>query len=133
MAVIELIPTIVTQETHGVALDNVLRVRLHEFLRGLPQSGNRVHVLVKTQYETILFLFVGHELERIVINVAEQLDAGLDSPVPFVIQHRLLTEEETRFESAHVAIADRVPIDNPSLFHILTNLRRLVLINVVWE
>lgn len=133
MAVVVLLSAVVTQEAHRVTLRDVLRVILHELLGRVPKSRNGFQVLVQTQDEAVLLLVVGHVLERVIVDIAEQLNARLNSPVPLVVQHRLLAEEEPRFKSAHVTIADRVSVDNLFLRHFLTNLLRLLLVNVVWE
>jgi hypothetical protein len=106
MAMIVGLSTIVTQETHRVVLGNMLGVSLHELFGTVPQSRNRFHVFVQTQHEAVLLLIIGHKFEDIVIHITEKLDAWLHSPVPIIVEHQWLTEEESRFKSAHMAIAD---------------------------
>ena len=133
MAVVVGFSTIITQESHGVALDNMLWVGLHEFLGALPESWNSLHIFVQTEDEAVLLLIVGHEFESIVVNVTEKLNAGLNTPVPFVVLHQFLLEEESGFESAHVTVADGVSVDDLTLSHIFTDLAGLVLVDVVGE
>lgn len=133
MAVIVVLSTIVTQESHGVALSNVLGVVLHEILNAIPKSRDGLDIFVQTQHETVLLLVLGHETEGVVVDVAEKLDAGLHSPVPFIVHHERLTEKEARLEAAHVTVADRIAIDNFALGHILPYLARLVLVDMVRE
>lgn len=124
---------IVAQETHRVALDNVFRVILDEFLGAVPKSRDGLHILVQTQHETVLLSIIRHVLESIVVDVAEEFNAWLHSPVPLIVQHQFLSEEEARLESAHVSVAYGISVDDLALCHILTNLARLVLIDVFWE
>lgn len=133
MATIVGLASIVTQKAHGVIFRNMLGMRLHELLGAVPQRWNGLHVFVQTQHETVLLLVIGHKFEDIIVDVAEKLDAWLNTPVPFVIHHQWLTEEEARFESAHMTVADRVSIDDLPLSHILPNLAGFLLINVLWE
>lgn len=132
MAVVVGISTVITQETHRVTLSNVLWVCLDELLCAIPQCWNGFHILVQTQHETVLLLVVGHEFESVIVNVAVKLNAWLNSPVPLIVQHQLLTEKEAGFESAHVAIADRVSVDDLALSHVFADLASLILIDVIW-
>ena len=133
VAVIVRVATIIAQKSHGVTLGNVLRVCLHKFLGALPQGWNSLDVFVETEHETVLLLVIRHKLEDIIVDIAEKLDAWLDSPVPLVVHHQGLTEKETRFEAAHVTVTDRVAINNLLLCHILANLSGSLLIYVFWE
>ena len=42
-----------------------------KFLVAIPQSRDGLDVLVQTEDEAVLFLVVGHELEGVVVDVAE--------------------------------------------------------------
>ena len=95
MAVVVRVSTIITQKTHRVLLGNVLRMILEESLCSIPQGRNSLHILVQTQHETVLLLVVGHKLEWIIVDVAEKLNAWLDSPIPLVVHHQWLSEEES--------------------------------------
>lgn len=133
MAVIVGIASIVTEISHRVTLHNMFGVVLHELLHTIPQRRDSLNVLVQAQHETVLLSVVCHVLESIVVDVAKQLDAWLNTPIPLVVQHQLLLEEESRFKAAHVPITNRVSVDDLPLGHILSDLCCLVLINVVWE
>ena len=133
MALVVVFTAIVTEEAHRVALSNVLGVVLHELLGASPESGNGVDVLVERKNETVLLVVLVHDAERIVVNVAEELDGRLNTPVVFVVHHELLSEEETGLESAHVTVADRVTVDDLALMHILTDLAGLLLVNPLGE
>lgn len=133
VAVVVSFTLVIGEETHGVALDNVLRVVLHPLLGALPQSGDSLNVFVQRKSETVLLLVVGHELESVVINVAEELDAGLNAPVPLVVEHQGVTEEEAGFVATHVSVTDRVSVDDLSGGHVGADLGSLVLVNPLRE
>jgi len=114
------ITTVVTEPAHGIALNNVLGVLLHETLCTFPKGRNSLLVLEQTEYETILLLVVCHELEWVVIDVAVKVDAWLHAPVPLVLIHQGLTEEESRLEATHVAVADGITVDDFLLSHFLS-------------
>ena len=106
MALVVGLPIVITQELHRVGLSDVLRMILDELLDTIPERWNRLDIFVQADDEAVLLLVVLHELERVVVNVTEELNAWLDSPVPLVVQHERLPKEETRLESAHVSVAD---------------------------
>ena len=133
MAVVVSVTTVVRKEAHGVTLDNVLGVVLHPLLGALPQGGNSLDIFVQGKGEAVLLLVVGHELESVVFNVAEELNAGLNAPVPFVIEHQGVTEEEAGLVTTHVSVTDRVSVDDLSGSHVGAHLGSLVLINPLGE
>lgn len=133
MALVVRLATVIAQETHGVVLSNVLGVILHKLGDTVPQGGDGLNVLVQAEHETVLLSILVHEAEGIVVDVAEQLDRGLDTPVVFVVHHQGLAEEEARLEAAHVAVADAVAVNDLALFHILANLLGLLLVDEIRE
>ena len=122
--------TIVTEESHGVTLGNVLGVVLHELRNAVPESGDGLEILVKAEHEAVLLLVLVHVAEGVVMDVAVELDARLDAPVVVVVHHKGLAEEEARLETAHVAVADAVTVDDLALSHVLANLLGLLLVDV---
>jgi hypothetical protein len=129
MALVVVLTTIVTEEAHRVVRGNVLRVVLHELLGTGPKGRNGVDVFVKRENKTVLLLVLVHDAEGIVVDIAEELDRGLNTPVVLVVHHEFLSEEETRLESAHMTVADGVTVDDLALMHVLTNLTGLLLVN----
>lgn len=121
---------VVAEEAHGVALGNVLWVVLDKLLDAIPESGDGLDVLVQAKNEAVLLVVLVHEAEGVVVDVAEQLDAGLHTPVVVVVEHELLSEEETGLKSAHVAVADAVAIDDLFGSHVLAHLLGLLLVDV---
>lgn len=121
---------VVAEEAHRVVLCNVLWVVLHEFLDTVPESRNGLDVFVETEHKAVLLALLLHQPEGVVMNVAEDLDAGLNTPVVIVVHHEGLAEKEARLESAHVTIADGVSVDDLALPHVLADLLGPLLINV---
>lgn len=133
MAVVVVFTTVVTQELHRVVGRNVLGVVLHELLGALPQRRNGSWVLVQTENEAVLLALLGHQTEGVVVDVAVELDGGLHSPVVFVVHHQRLAEEEARLEAAHVAVGNRITVDDLALTHVFANLFGLVLVDPLGE
>jgi hypothetical protein len=133
MALVVVLTTVITEETHRVVGRDMLGVVLHELLGASPEGRNGVDVLVKRENKTVLLVVLVHDTEGVVVDVAEELDGGLNTPVVFVVHHELLSEEETGLESAHVTVADGVTVDDLALMHILTDLAGLLLVNPLRE
>lgn len=127
------VSAIVTQKSHRVILGDMLRMSLHELLGAVPEGRDSLHVFVQTQNETVLLLVGLHEFENIVIDVAVELNAWLNSPVVLVVEHQRLAEEEPRFESAHMAITDGISVNDLLRGHVLPNLSSFILIDVFWK
>lgn len=106
---------------------------LHEALDAVPESRDGLDVFVQAEHETVLFLVVGHEFERIVVDVAEELNARLHTPVPLVLHHDGVAEEEARLVTTHMPVAHRIAINDLLLVHLLADLCSLVDINPFWE
>lgn len=133
MAVVVRLTTVVTEELHRVVLDDVLREVLGEVLGGIPEGGDGLDIFVQAESEAVLLLVLGHELEGVVVDVAVELNAGLDAPVPLVVEHQRVAEEETGLVAAHVPVADGVTVDDLLLLHLLADLGGLVLVNPLRE
>lgn len=131
MTVIVRCATVIAQELHRVALDDVLGMSRHELAHAVPKRRDGLDILVQTEDEAVLLAVIAHVLEGVVVDVAVKLDAGLDAPVPFELVHQLVAEEEARLEAAHVSVADRVPVNDLLFRHIFPHLARLFLIDEV--
>jgi hypothetical protein len=129
MASIVRYSSIVAQEIHGIVVGNVPGMFFHEGLHAIPNGRNRFLVLEQAQDEAVFLLVVGHELEDVVIDVAKELDARLDAPVPLVFEHQGLPKEEAGFKSAHVSVADGVSVYDFTLRHIFANFCGPILID----
>ncbi len=133
MAVVVRFTVIIAEELHRVVLGNVLREVLCEVLGGVPERGNGLDVFVQTEGEAVFLLLLGHELESIVVDIAVELNTGLDTPVPLIVKHQWVAEKETGLVAAHVSVADGVAVDDLLFLHLLTDLGSLVLVNPLWE
>lgn len=133
MAVVVRLSFVIADPFEGVALDDVLRVGCGEVLDGVPEGGNGLDVFVQAKGEAVLFVVLGHELEGVVFDVAEQLDAGLNAPVPLVVHHQGVAEEEAGFVSAHVPVADRIAVDDLLFLHLFADLGSPVLVDPFGE
>lgn len=125
--------SIVTEEAHGVVLGNMFRVVLDELLGAVPERGDCLLVLVQAKDKAVLLVAFLHDTERVIVDVAVKLDGGLDAPVVLVVHEQRLTEEESRLESAHVAVTDGVAVDDLALSHIFTDLACLFLVDPLGE
>lgn len=133
MAVVVRATVIVTQEAHRVIRRNVLGVVLHELLGAVPKRGDGLAILVQAENEAVLLVVLLHDAEGVVVDVAVELDGGLDTPVVLVVEHQIVLEEEAGLESAHVTVADGVAVDNLALSHVLADLLGLVLVDPAGE
>ena len=131
MAVVVRFSAVVAHPVHGISFDYVLGMLLHEGLGTIPKRWDCLHVFVKADHETVLLPIIGHELKRVVGDVAVQLDMWFNAPIPLVVVHDGLAEEEARLESAHVPVALGVSIDDLSLCHVFPDFARLLLVDEV--
>ena len=133
MTVVVRLPAIVTQKSHRVAFGDMFWMRFRKVLHAIPQLRNRLRILVETQDETVFLPVVAHVPEGIVVDVAEEIDAWLHTPVPFKLIQQRVAEKEARLEAAHVSVADGVSVDDLPLRHLFPDLARLLLIDEVGE
>lgn len=133
MAVVVGVSTIVANKAHRIAFYNIFWLFFDEFLHAVPQCRNCFHIFKQTQHERVLFVVVGHEFESIIVNITKELNAGLNAPVPLILQHKRLLKEEARLEPTHVPVAHGIAIDDLPLTHILTDCCSLVCVNPLWK
>lgn len=76
-----------------VALAQVRRVRGHELLGLRPKGLDGLRSVVEVDGKAVRFVVVLHIPKHVVIDVAEELDLGLNAPVvPITLQRRVLVE-----------------------------------------
>lgn len=97
---------VITEPVERVVLVEVFGMFLHEFLDTIPECFDGLTIFVETEDEAVFLLVVDHVFEWIVVDIAEEFDAWFNSPVPFVVLHERLLEEETRFEPTHMSVTD---------------------------
>lgn len=108
---------------------DVLRMILCELLDAVPQCWNGFNVFVQAEDEAVLLLVVLHESEWVIVDVAEELDTWLHTPVVLKLVHHWMAEEEAGFVSTHVPVADGIAIDDLPLSHIFTDSLSLLLVD----
>lgn len=133
VAVVVGLAVVVADELQRIVLGNVLGERLGEVLGCLPESRDGLDVFVQRKREGVLLVVISHELEGVVVDIAVHLDAGLNAPVPLVVEHQRVAEEEARLVAAHVPVADGVAVDDLLLLHLLADAGGLVLVNEIGE
>lgn len=98
---------VVAQEVITWILGEVLGMLGEELLRLGPQCRHSLFVLVERHGEAISLVVHLHKDERIVVEIAIELDTWLDTPIVVQIEREVVAEEESRLVSAHVAVAFR--------------------------
>lgn len=120
MASVVSLSAVIGEELECVIFRNVFGVCLHELFDSVPKSLDGLAILRQRNSESIDLLVILHEQERVIMQVTEELDVGLDSPIVVVFLKEVVPEEESGVEPAHVSVWDRAPIDNLLLLHLLT-------------
>lgn len=131
VALVIVLSTIITQETHRIILGDMLRVIFHELLHAVPERRDSINVFVQTQDEAVFLIVVLHKTEWVKCDVAKQLNARFHAPVKFVVHHQGMAEKEARFITTHVPIALRVSVDNLALSHIPSRFFGFLLVNPI--
>lgn len=129
MAKVVRLSAIIAKEAQHIILGDMLRMILHEGFRAVPEGGDGVAILVQTKDKAVFLLLLCHQAERVVVDVAEQLDGGLHTPVVLIVEHELLAKEETRLEATHVTITLGVAVDDLASLHVLSDLLCLILVD----
>ena len=94
MALVEGVASVIAQECHRVIRRDVFWMCLDKLLCAIPKSRNSLDIFVQSQNETVLLVVILHIAERIVMNIAEQLNAGLHSPIKLKLSKQRVAEEE---------------------------------------
>lgn len=82
----------------------VLRVISEEPDRFRPQSGQCFGFIVQRNGEAIRLVVILHVSKNVVVDIAKEMNFGLDAPIPLgVLKSRMLVEE-TSVPSAHLMI-----------------------------
>ena len=129
MALVIVLPTIVANKVDRVALGDMFGVVRHEPLHTIPQRRNGFRILVQAKHKTVLLVILMQHPERIKRQVAEEINAGLHTPVVLVVEHQRVAEEEPGLVAAHMSITLRTAVDDFLLVHLLASVPRFVLID----
>jgi hypothetical protein len=111
-------PGVVRYPFHRIVVVKILGM-VRKKLDGLrPQSRESLGVIVKVDCEAVSLVVVMHVTEHVVIDIAEEMNIGLDAPiVPGVCERRVLVEKSavppTHLVIRHHArILDAVALEN---------------------
>ena len=83
---------------------HVFRVCGDEFLRLGPQGGYALRRIVKVDGEAVGLVVVLHPAENVVIDFAEEVDFGLDSPVVADVFESGVFVEHAAVPAAHLVV-----------------------------
>lgn len=90
---------------HGAVFD-VIRVGLDELEGFGPQCGDGLGGVVEVYGEAVGFVVVLHVAENVVVDVAEEMDLGFDSPVVAYVLESGVVVEKTAVPAAHLVVGD---------------------------
>ena len=117
---------VVGDEVHEVvAVDELWELR-GEVLDGAPEGPDGGLVLADREDEAVLLVVDLHELEEVVLDVAEQRDVVVDSPVVLVLIEELALPEEAGLVATHVSVRDGCAVRDVLLSERLAGLVELV-------
>jgi hypothetical protein len=94
----------VLEPLEGVVGMDVLRVVLDELHRLGPEALDGFRVVVEIDGEAVGLVVVLHPVEDVVVNVAEEVDFGLDPPVPPGGLEARVAVEEAAVPPAHLVV-----------------------------
>lgn len=75
-----------------------------EFQRLGPQGGDTLWGVVEVDGEAVGFVAIGHVAEHVVIDVAEEVDFGLHTPVVARVGEGRVVVEEAGIPSTHLVV-----------------------------
>ena len=87
-----------------IILMHVFRMCGDEFLRLRPQGGNAIRRIVEVDGEAVGFIVVVHPAENVVVDVAEEMDFGLDAPVVADVFEGGVFVEHAAVPAAHLVV-----------------------------
>ena len=79
-------------------------MRREEFERLEPEGGYALGGVVEVDVEAVGLVVVGHVAENVIVDVAEELDLGLHTPVVFGVRERWVVVEHARVPAAHLVV-----------------------------
>jgi len=85
-------------------------MRRHEPLRLGPQRWYGLGCIVKVDGKAVGFVAVLHIAENVVVDVAEEVDVGLDAPVVAGIEEGWVVVEEAAVPAAHLVVGVQVTV-----------------------
>ena len=83
---------------------HVFRMCGDEFLRLRPQGRNAIRRIVEVDGEAVSFIMVLHPTENVIVDVAEEMDFGLDAPVVADVFESGVFVEHAAVPAAHLVV-----------------------------
>lgn len=96
MAILKPFPRIILVYIFGVIRD--------EFESLWPECFNRFGGVVDVYVKTVCLVVIGHPSKNVVVNVAEEVNIGLDAPVVLVVGEGWVLGKEPAVPSAHLMV-----------------------------
>lgn len=124
---------VVCQPVQHIVVGQISGVCGKELLRLWPESWDTLGSVEKVDGETVCDVAVFYESEHIVVNVTEELNLGLDTPiVTVVLKGRVLIEQAT-VPAAHLMVGYLVAILNALLLQHLGGLAEEVHVDPIGD
>lgn len=99
-----------------VVLMHVLRMCRDKFLRLRPQGGNALWRIVEVYGEAVGLIVVLHPAEYVIVDIAEEVDFGLDAPVVADVFEGGVFVEHAAVPAAHLVVGYQGPVLDFLLF-----------------
>lgn len=122
---------VILQPTHHVVIGQVGRVGGKELLRLRPQVRDTFGGIEEVDGESVGDVAVLHEAEYVIVDVAEELDLGLNTPVVAVLLEGRVLVEHSAVPPAHVVIGDLIAVLNALLLQHFSRFAEEVLVDKV--
>lgn len=100
----------IKEEVIGVGFGYILGMLVDEVSSCFPQRRYSIDKFATSNRKSISFIVELHEQERIVVDVAVELDPGLNAPIVVEICCQVMSEKEARLVATHVSVGLRVAI-----------------------
>ena len=83
---------------------HIFRMRGDKFLRLRPQGRNAVWRIIEIDSEPVGFIVVLHPAENVIIDVAEEMDFGLNAPIVADVFEGGVFVEHAAVPAAHLVV-----------------------------
>ncbi len=97
-------PLTIRQPIPRILLMQILRMRRHEFFGFGPQGRDGLGRVIQVYGEAVGFVVVLHIAKDIVVDVAEEVDIGLDAPVVAGVEQGGVFVEHAAVPTAHLVV-----------------------------
>lgn len=124
---------LVRQPVHGAVLVHILGVLGQELFGFGPQSRDGGRGVIQVDGEAVRLVAVVHVAENVIVDIAEEVNVGLDAPVVLCVGQGRVLVEHAAVPPAHLVIRDLVGILNLLFFEDLDRFVVQVLVNPRWH